>query len=96
VGPELAHPSSNVTSHTRWHGWEAFAAVYLHTSSSYTVRRAGQIGTKPLRELTVRDVRTGLDALRDQLATREVTPVPVGSPRLAWLESGGTVLEVTY
>jgi integrase len=30
----------------------------------------GQIGNKPLRELTVRDVRTGLDALSDRLSTR--------------------------
>jgi integrase len=30
----------------------------------------GQIGYKPLRELTVRDVRTGLDALSDRLSTR--------------------------
>lgn len=30
----------------------------------------GQIGNKPLKELTVRDVRTGLDALSDRLSTR--------------------------
>jgi integrase len=30
----------------------------------------GQIGSKPLRELTARDVRTGLEALSDDLSTR--------------------------
>src|SRR3984957_13273333 len=30
----------------------------------------GQIGKKPLRELTVKDVRIGLEALSDRLSTR--------------------------
>jgi hypothetical protein len=41
----------------------------------------GQIGVKPLRELTVRDMRTGLDALSDRLSTRYLQ---IAKASLAW------------
>jgi hypothetical protein len=103
-GPDGKRIRRKVSGRTKTAVADALKALHdelgrgLHTSRTYTVRRAvddwlhaglpgrsertrsvyreatapllEQIGSRPLRELTARDVRTGLDALSATLSTR--------------------------
>jgi integrase len=75
-GPDGKRDRRKVTGRTKAEVRDKLKALHaeldrgLRTSSTYTVQKAVEIGTRPLKELTAGDVGAGLEALSGRLSTR--------------------------